>query len=232
MRRLVRLTLPAGLGLMIAVLAVTGSACFTAATISSSKEHTESIHWSALRVTRCYLNAGREMVVLAEGGVAADDDFKSLPRRRVTIALKLAKLSEEARPLLESAWVLPLRTLQKGWPDATFLAKGGFEEVSFSESSEASSSPAALTDGRKDASLARVQIIYKNRVPTEAFPEGLGIAPHFAVADPSGGPPVRFVIADIKTRRHLGRLLLLPLAIPADLILIPVMVVAGAASSL
>ncbi|MBW8781138.1 MAG: hypothetical protein JF599_04515 [Verrucomicrobia bacterium] len=231
MRWFLRLIIPAGLGLAITGLAVTGSACFTAATISSSKESTESIHWSALRVTRCYLNAGREMVVLAEGGVAANDDFKSLPRKRVTIALKLGKLSEETRPLLDSAWVLPLRTLQKGWPDAAFLAKGGFEEVSFSEDNEAAT-PAAPTDGRKDASPACVRITYKNRIPTESFPEGLGFAPHFAVADPSGGAPVRFVIADIKTRRHLGRLLLLPLAIPADLILIPVMVVAGATSSL
>ena len=235
MKPFVRLLLPAGLALLVVIAGVVGGGCFTSAVVSSANEGTETVRWVSLRVTRCYLNAGQELVVLAEGGAATGGDINSIARKKITIALKLDRLPETAKSQRDSAWVLPVKTVQRGWPDEKFFAKGGFEETSFVEKADAGAQPkpSVVQPDRVETGVApkQVRVVYQQLIPTSGFPDGLGFAPRFIIPGQTGGRDAVFVIADIKTSRHTGRLLLLPLAVPADVIMIPIVVVAAAAGS-
>lgn len=225
-----RLLLPACLALMIVTVSVVGGGCLTSAVISSAKESTQTEQWASLRVVRCYMNASRELVVLAEGGAVTGGNLNAVSREKITVAVKLDKLPDMAKSLRDAAWVLPLSAVQKGWPDAKFLTDGGFKEASFTEKTDGGA-PSTRSVAEADrfwtggAGLP-IQVVYKQMTPTAAFTGGLGFAPTFIIPAQTGGREAAFVIADIKTTRHTGRLLLLPLSVPADVILIPIVVVA------
>src|SRR4051812_16247766 len=192
MKPIIRLLLPAGLALLVVVVSVVGGGCLTSAVITSAKENTKTEQWMSLRVARCYLNASRELVVLAEGGAAVGGNLNSVSREKITVAVKLDKLPDVAKGLRDTAWVLPLNVVQKGWPDEKFLMRGGFKEATFTEKTDAGtqatrSVAAADQFWTGGANTLPIQVIYKQMIPTAAFANGLGFAPTFIIPAQSGG---------------------------------------------
>ncbi len=215
--------LPALLALSITVASVAGSACFTAMAIDSARTQTE-IHAPALRVQHCYLNDRQQLVVVVEGGVWQQGNPRSTPHAPMSFALDLLALAKE-RAKAGGIPTLPQTILKPGVPEADFLQRGGYREIVFSEQRDAF---AKAVPPPEASTQARVEVIYQGGVPMQPnlpASDYVGIHPVLKVHDVPGAGEVAFSIADINTRHHFGSLLLVPLAVPLDVVTSPLQLI-------
>jgi hypothetical protein len=203
--------LPAALALGISAASVMGSACFTSMVLHDARQTTEA-RTPALRVRHCYLTPKNELLVLAEGGAWRADPAATAPEK-ISFALKLDELAKQANG--KEVPALPQSILHAGWPGADFLQTKGYQEIVFAE--HRYSKPVA-TDNE---AIPRVVVLYQYTIAAPTFGEYVGEEPVFEVRDVPTLPVFTFSVADTHISRHLGPLLLIPVAVPLDIVTSP-----------
>lgn len=149
--------------------------------------------------------------------------LREIPRAPMSFAVDLPALAkEQARG---GAPVLPQKVLKSGVPEPDFLRRGGYQEMVFIERR-------GIPPGEAQASvvsaLARVEVTYRSAFalqPNLRDSDYVGVQPVVTVHAVPGFGDVTFSVADISTTHHLGSLLLLPLAVPLDVVTAPLQLI-------
>jgi len=216
-----KIWIPAALALAVAIASVGGSACFTDQVMSSVQGRVVT-ETPAMRVRHTYIDGKGRMVVMAEGGVWQEN--RSLtPRAPVWFEVDITKLAPKDRGQI----VIPQSALKSGTPDLAQLAQDGFIEIPFSEDAAdhpRNSPPTPPTPTPPETSYVKVSYA-AGLGNAQEFPEKLGYDPRFAVEKNPAMPDNQVQILDEKRDSHPAAIILLPVAVAADIVTFPFLVI-------